>query len=183
LDICVAAGGSISKPESVQLKVRRIRADEGAALREVRLAALCDSPSAFSSTHRAEEAQTAQHWAERARHSSAGDDSAIYFATVDDRVVGLVGAYRPNHAQAVVQLVSMWTAPDARRTGSGRRLVDAVLDWARAGSADSVELWVTQGNDPAIELYRSAGFRETGDHQALPSDPCKDELRMTRPLS
>jgi ribosomal protein S18 acetylase RimI-like enzyme len=182
MDICVVAAGSISKPGSVQLAVRRIRVDEGAALRAVRLAALRDSASAFSSTHRAKEAHPAQHWAERARHGSAGDDSATYFATVDDRVVGLVGAYRPNHAQAVVELVSMWTAPDARRTGAGRRLVDAVLEWARAGSVDSVELWVTQGNDPAIELYRSAGFRETGDHKALPSDPCKDEVRMRRPL-
>lgn len=117
------------------------------ALRAVRLAALRDSPSAFSSTHQAEQAHPAQHWAERARHGSAGDDSATFFATVDDRVVGLVGAYRPNHAQAVVELVSMWTAPDARRTGAGRRFVDAVGEWARAGSADSVELWVTQGNN------------------------------------
>jgi GNAT superfamily N-acetyltransferase/predicted enzyme related to lactoylglutathione lyase len=173
---------SHSKPGSVQLTVRRIRADEGPALRAVRLAALRDSPSAFSSTHQAEVAQPAQHWAERARHGSAGDDSATYFATVDDRVVGLIGAYRPNRARAVVELVSMWTAPGARRTGAGRRLVDTVLEWARAGSADSVELWVTRGNHPAIELYRSAGFRETGDHQALPSDPCKDEVRMRRPL-
>jgi GNAT superfamily N-acetyltransferase len=182
MDICVAAAGSISKPGSVQLTVRRIRADEGAALRAVRLAALRDSPSAFGSTHEAEVVHPAQHWVERARNGSAGDASATYFATVDDRVVGLVGAYRPNRAQAVVELVSMWTAPHVRRTGAGRQLVDAVLEWARAGSADSVELWVTQGNDPARELYRSAGFRKTGDHQALPSDPCKDEVRMRRPL-
>ena len=149
---------------------------------EVRLAALRDSPSAFGSTYQAEAAQSAQRWADRARQGSAGDASATYLATVGERVVGLVGAYRPNHAEPVVELVSMWTAPDVRRSGAARQLVDAVLEWARAGSAESVELWVTKGNDPAIELYRSAGFRETGDHQALPSDPCKDELRMRRPV-
>jgi len=166
----------------VQLTVRRIRADEGPALRVVRLAALLDAPSAFGSTHQAEEAQPAQHWTERARQGSAGDASATFFATVDDRIVGLVGAYRPDPNLAVVELVSMWTAPEARRTGAGRRLVDAVLDWASTASADSVELWVTQRNDPAIALYRSAGFRETGDQQALPSDPRKNEVRMRRPL-
>jgi ribosomal protein S18 acetylase RimI-like enzyme len=180
VDICVDAAGSISQPGSV-ITVRRIHADEGAALRAIRLAALRDSPSAFGSTYQAEEAHTARHWAQRARHCSAGDDSATYFATIDERVVGLVAAYRPSRAEAVVELVSMWTAPDFRRTGAARQLVDAVLEWARAGSAKSVELWVTKGNDPAIELYRSAGFRETGDHQALPSDPCKDEVRMRRP--
>lgn len=144
----------------------------------IRLAALRDAPSAFGSTYEVEEAQPAQHWVERARNGSAGSDSATYFATVGERVVGLVGAYRPNRAEPVVDLVSMWTAPDVRRAGVARQLVDAVLEWAWATSAESVELWVTRGNDPAIELYRSAGFRETGDHQALPSDPCKDEIRM-----
>lgn len=162
--------------------VRRIRADEGPALSAVRLAALRDSPSAFASTHQLEAAQTVRQWTERARIGSTGDDSATYFATADGRVVGLVGAYRPNRAQVLVELVSMWTAADARRCGAGRQLVEAVLDWAMAGSADLVELWVTQGNDAAIELYRAAGFRETGDHQALPSDPCEDEVRMRRPL-
>lgn len=182
MEICVAAAGSISQPGSVQVTVRRIRADEHAALRAVRLAALRDSPPAFGSTYQAEAAHPTQHWAERARHSSAGDESATFFATVDERIVGLVGAYRPSRAEAVVELVSMWIAPDIRRSGAARQLVDAVLEWARVGSAASVELWVTQGNDPALELYRCAGFRETGDHRALPSHPCKDEVRMKRPL-
>lgn len=173
----------IGQPGTVEISVRRIGADEQAALRAVRLAALSDSPSAFGSTFEAEAAQPVQHWVERARQGSAGDESATFFATVDGRVVGLVGAYRPDRAGAVVELVSMWVAPEARGSGVARRLVDAVLDWARAGSAGAVELWVTRGNGPAIELYKGAGFRETGDHQPLPSDPCTDEVRMRRPLS
>ena len=164
----------------MQITIRRIHADEGEALRAIRLAALRDAPSAFGSTYQAEEAQPARHWEERARHGSAGDDSATYFATIGEHVVGLVGAYRPSGAPAMVELVSMWTAPDNRRAGAARQLVAAVLEWAWATSAESVELWVTKGNDPAIKLYKSAGFRETGDHQALPSDPCKDEVRMRR---
>lgn len=46
----------------------------------------------------------------------------------------------------------------------------------------AVELWVTRGNDAAVRLYETAGFRLTGGHQPLPSDPCKDELRMRLPL-
>lgn len=166
----------------MDLTARRTRGDEGAALKAIRLTALLDSPSAFGSTHRAEATRPTQHWVERARDGAAGNVSATYFAVFDGRIVGLVGGYRPDPASAVVELVSMWTSPDARRLGAGRRLVEAILDWARAASAESVELWVTRGNDPAIELYTSAGFRATGDHQALPSDPCKDELRMRRLL-
>lgn len=76
----------------------------------------------------------------------------------------------------------MWVAPDAPRTGAARILVGAVVDWAAATSAMSVELWVTRGNAPAEALYRALGFVETGDHQPLPSDPSHDELRLRRPL-
>ena len=43
----------------------------------------------------------------------------------------------------------MWTAPATRRSGLGRGLVEAVLDWAASTGATAVELWVTRDNDPA----------------------------------
>ena len=33
-------------------------------------------------------------------------------------------------------------------------------------------------NEPAYELYESAGFRKTGATQPLPSDPTVEELAM-----
>ena len=74
----------------------------------------------------------------------------------------------------------MWTNPAARRTGTGRLLVQAVLDWSAATGAHTVGLWVTRGNEPAQRLYEAMGFTETGDFQPLPSDPCQDELRVSR---
>ncbi len=70
-------------------------------------------------------------------------------------------------------------ARSAAQSGLGRRLVGAVIDWAVETGASSVGLWVTRGNAPAQLLYESMGFRETGEYQPLPSDPCADELRMT----
>ena len=55
--------------------------------------------------------------------------------------------------------------------------MDAVVAWA---GDDPVELWVTRGNDPAIALYERCGFSLTDEVQPLPSDPCKDEIRMRR---
>ena len=103
-------------------------------------------------------------------------------AVDDDRIVGLVGGYRldpASGASGVVELVSMWTDPTVRRSGVGRLLVDTVLEWAKACGAREVQLWVTRGNAAAEHLYRAMGFTETGDCQPLPSDPCKDETRMT----
>lgn len=166
--------------------VRRVRADDWAVVRDVRLMALADAPSAFGSSYAAEVGRDDAFWIDRAARSSAGDVGTTYLATLGDdpepdrvapdRVVGLVSAFRP--VPGVVELVSMWTSPTARRSGAARRLVGAVVDWAAAGPATGVELWVTRGNEPAYRLYRSCGFAETGDHQPLPSDPCKDEIRM-----
>lgn len=74
----------------------------------------------------------------------------------------------------------MWVAPSVRRAGVGRVLVAAVCDWTSETGALTVGLWVTRGNTPAEELYRRLGFHEAGDVQALPSSPCKDELRLQR---
>ncbi len=159
--------------------VRRVRPDEAETLRGVRLAALADSPSAFGSTYAGEMLLTTEDWAGRARGASIGSERAMFLAVADEDVVGLAGGYRPGPAPEVVELVSMWTDPSVRRAGVGRRLVTAVLEWAAATGATEVQLWVTRGNTAAEVLYRSMGFAETGDHQPLPSDPCRDETRMT----
>jgi GNAT superfamily N-acetyltransferase len=162
--------------------VRRARADDVSILKELRLAALLDSPSAFGSTYAAEATRPDDHWLARATLGSAGRDSAIFLAWVDDRPAGIAGGYRPDQATDAIDLVSMWTAPQVRRAGVGRLLVQAVIDWAIETDAPSVGLWVTRGNAPAQTLYESMGFEETGDYQPLPSDPCKDELRMALEL-
>jgi GNAT superfamily N-acetyltransferase len=159
--------------------VRRIRPDEADSLRNVRLAALADSPSAFGSTYAGESSLTAKNWADRALAGSAGSERATFFAVADDDIVGLVGGLRPEPTSPRVELVSMWTHPIVRRSGVGRLLVKAVLDWARTCDAQAVQLWVTRGNVGAESLYRVMGFVETGDYQPLPSDPCKEELRMS----
>lgn len=147
-------------------------------LKAIRLAALVDSPFAFGSTYAAEVNLTDEQWMHRATLYSAGLDRVAFLAWADDVPTGLVGAYRVEEAIDTVELVSMWAAPAVRRSGVGRLLVQAIIDWATEAQSSSVQLWVTRGNDPAQRFYESLGFRETGEYQPLPSDPCKDELRM-----
>ncbi len=163
-------------------EVRRARPGDAAVLKEVRLAALLDSPFAFGSTYAAEAKMTEAEWALRTTRASSGRDSVMFLAWLDGRPSGIVGGYRPEHSDEAVELVSMWTAPHARRSGLARLLVQAVIDWAVDTGSSSVGLWVTRGNTPAQTLYKSMGFHETGDYQPLPSDPCKDEVRMSLAL-
>lgn len=163
----------------MDFSVRRIQPDEGRRYRDIRLRALADAPSAFGSTVATESALTDTDWTARATRSARGPDSAFFVAeTAGGEWVGMAGGFRQDDPPDTVHLVSMWVAPDCRRTGLGGRLIDEVLGWARAGGARAVELWVTRGNDSAASLYRRIGFIPTADYQPLPSDPCREEERM-----
>ena len=161
------------------MEIRRVTSFDAARLRRVRLAALADAPSAFGSTYLAEADRSEAEWAVRADGAARGSDRATFFAQLDDDVVGLAGGYRTEPSSSVVELVSVWVAPHVRGRGVGARLVEAVVAWAIETNASSVALWVTCGNTPAERLYASQGFVATGEVQPLPSDPTRDEFRMT----
>lgn len=57
-------------------------------------------------------------------------------------------------------LFDIVTLSSARRQGAGRRLVRALMQWARAEGAHSAYLQVLATNDPAIALYAELGFCE-----------------------
>ena len=176
------------------LHARRIAASEALPLREIRLAALSDAPFAFARTHAEEASLPYSFWADRAAGNAQGIEGATFIALDDRSWLGLVGAYRPTNETAgadrssaagvdTVELVSMWVTPAGRGRGVGDLLVDAVLDWARGAGATRISLWVTEGNLPAIRLYERAGFTIEDAYKPLPSDPCRNERRMSRPVS
>lgn len=152
--------------------IRRIEAGDGDLLRRIRLAALLDAPFAFASVHADEVNRSHTQWSELAEARATGFDQATFLALVSGELVGIVGGFRPD-SDPKVELVSMWTAPRARRSGVGADLVRALLSWAEAGGARSVELWVTEDNAPAVRLYASLGFVPTGD--SAPLRPGSDE--------
>lgn len=167
------------------IQVRPIQPAEWRELRDIRLASLLDTPSAFARTHAEESAYPDQYWIDAARDRSNGSLSGTFVAVDGQGVlVGMVGGYLPDPEASPLwaELVSMWVAPAGRRQGLAGQLIEAVQQWAAERGCSRVDLWVTHGNDPAIELYRRAGFVETGEVAPLPSDPCKDEVRMHRPV-
>lgn len=160
--------------------IRAIGPADWASFRDVRLASLADTPSAFAVTYAEAAERSDAEWQRMVQERCASGMSSTWLAENHNGVaVGVVAAFDAEERD--VELVSMWVSPDARGDGLARRLVDTVVAWAADRQATGVSLWVTRGNDGAQRLYESTGFVVTGDHQPLPSDPCKDEIRMTRP--
>ncbi len=160
----------------VVVVVREVVTDEWALLRDVRLAALSEAPSAFGSTYAREAPLTEEQW--RGRISAR---SVTFFAHVTEQSepAGLAAVWVDDGA---AELVSMWVRPAARGRGVGEALVAAAADWARGRGHDTLYLWVTESNKAACRLYERCGFTPTGERQPLPSNPALEEVRMRRPL-
>jgi GNAT superfamily N-acetyltransferase len=158
---------------TVAVTVRRLRADEADALRDLRLRALQDSPWAFGSSYARELGHGPDWWEARARQ--IGD---VVYVADGAGLVGMAGGFVPG-APDTVLLWGMWVAPGARGRGLGRALAESVIGWA---GERRVELEVTDDERArsAAALYRSLGFEPTGERRPLDSDPALEAVVMTR---
>lgn len=159
-------------------RVRRVRPEDGEALRELRLQALLSDPDAFGSNYEAEATAPSDKWEKLAVSASTGQSQFIAVAESHGRLVGMAGAYQPDDAPDVRGLWGMWVSPEARRQGIGVELVEAVKAWSEGSGARRLVLWVVDSNKPAVTLYRSFGFRETGETQPLPSNTELTEIEL-----
>jgi GNAT superfamily N-acetyltransferase len=64
------------------------------------------------------------------------------------------------HDGDVASLFELYTAPELRGRGHGRRILTSALRWARLRGARQAILQVEAGNHAALALYGSLGFRE-----------------------
>jgi GNAT superfamily N-acetyltransferase len=80
----------------------------------------------------------------------------LWLAEVDGRVVG--GVTLRDQGGGLARLGHLALAPEARGTGAGRRLVETVVDAARAAGYDRIELMTFSALTSAREIYRRTGF-------------------------
>lgn len=69
------------------------------------------------------------------------------------------------------EILTLAVAPDARRSGLGRALVEALAEEAKARGARTLFLEVAADNTGAIALYQGAGFERAGLRRAYYSRP------------
>jgi ribosomal protein S18 acetylase RimI-like enzyme len=154
-----------------------LKEDEWFWLRDVRLEALKQDPSAFLSVYERESDYGEHEWrAEFAR----GDWTVL---TDQNQIVGLLGTTRePSTPQGECYLEYMWICPRFRRSGVGTDLVNAVLKQLASSGVVAVRLWILEGNEPAVRLYKKIGFSFTGESQPSRYNPSRNEELMSLSL-
>jgi GNAT superfamily N-acetyltransferase len=162
--------------------VRALTPQEWPAYRDTRLRSLAESPAAFGRTLAEEQARSDREWAERLRSGCESGTDLPLIAELESRPVGLAWGRFPNPADRHdAYLFQMWVDPAVRGRGVGRRLLAAVIDWARASGAHRLNLGVTC-DTPAMRLYARAGFESVGERSPVrPGSPLMGQ-RMQLPL-
>ena len=134
-------------------------------LKQIRLAALLDTPTAFGVSYQTAAQYTDEQWKERA--SSAG--TAFWLAFDGGRPIGMVGAAVSGEGRYC--LIGMWVERAARGSGMSARLVEAVKARAEALGVDGIYLDVCPENARAAHFYLKQGFVFLDEWDALESHP------------
>ncbi len=152
--------------------------DDWERYRDIRLLALRTDPDAFYSTAEDSGKFTEKEWRRRLSEpqcvtmvvtDDAGDDVGLAAALPYDEVDARPGDF---------QLVAMWVAPSARRSGASKLLLEAAIAHARERSARRLVLWVAWGNLRAEALYQQYGFKRTGETGSFPPPRDTPEFQM-----
>ena len=157
----------VERVRNPRMTVRRLGAHEWRAYRDLRLRALSDSPTAFSSTLDAEQRQSEADWAERLSSGVTSEWNLPLVAAHGDELVGLAWGRIDPSVPETAFVFQMWVTPLSRGLGCGSMLLDAVITWARDAKARCVVLGVTCGDTAARRLYVRAGFEPVGDLEPL----------------
>lgn len=147
--------------------LRRLGPEEWSRLRHVRLTALKDSPDAFLATYDQEQGYSQERWAaEFARgiwYLCEDEGKPVFMAGVTKEPGGLSPVER--------NLEYVWLAPEHRRSGVAYEMLRKILRELRESGISTVFLFVLDGNERALLLYKRLNFASIGTWQPLPDDP------------
>jgi ribosomal protein S18 acetylase RimI-like enzyme len=140
-----------------------LQAPDAGRYRALMLQAYELAPNAFTSTAQERAAEPESFWVRRLA-DPAGLTAAFGAFEGDDLVgsVTLEFSSKPK-TRHKAHVIGMYVATAARGTGAGRALLEALIAYAQGRKhVQMLTLTVTEGNEPALRLYRSFGFQAFG---------------------
>ena len=130
-------------------------------LKLIRLKALLDSPDFFLSTYGKEREYDDKKWQSE---FSRGEWTV---GSVDGNDVCLLGVTEAGIAPNNHCLEYMWVDPGYRHQGIGFELVIGAMERLYRSGISLVHLWVLDGNNRAVSVYKSLRFEFNGREQPL----------------
>ena len=121
----------------------------------------------------------AEPWSEKSLKLLLGEQGFAFAAVASGTVVAYGGM------MCVLdegQITNVATLPEFRRMGIGRKIMDALEDFAAERGIAMLSLEVRESNIAARKLYASCGWREEGIRKNFYRRPCENGIVMTKKL-
>lgn len=166
----------------MSISVRRIRADEWAEVRALRLRALQDPAAgiAFLDTFENASAQPDGFWQARTTGGAEDEDAAQFVAVSSEgEWIGSLTVLHAGSAARAALVVGVYVAPEGRGRGAIDALFDAAAAWSVATGSIRLRLEVHVENARARAAYERNGFVLTGE--LVESSAGTDQV-MVRPI-
>ncbi|MFG2048635.1 GNAT family N-acetyltransferase [Micromonospora sp. NPDC048935] len=161
-------------------EIRRVRPEDAARMRALRLEMLADAPLAFLETLADAAARPHAEFAARVAYTSTGPVNAQFVADPGGRLVGHAGGTVAPNEPGLTVIYAVYVTPAWRGSGLLGELIDGVAAWSRACGRPELLLEVVVGNDRAYRAYQRLGFTDTGVRVPHPTIPVLTELQMRR---
>ena len=151
-------------------QVVKLAPEEWRQYKQIRLESLRAEPQAFGSSYANALQRPDIHWQERLIEAQAGEKSWLLFAKENDRIIGIIGAFRAEEID-VVEIVSVYVTGEKRGQGAATALMAAILAAVGKGNIfRKAVLGVNAGQTAAVALYRRFGFQIVAEKSAVQGD-------------
>lgn len=161
------------------MEIRDLAESDWETYRELRLAALKDSPDSFAGTYEDESVQPDDFWRARIRRAHR------FVAERDGRTLGVVGLGKfadDTTDREAGEIFDLWVKPDERASRIAVALVVRAAQEAAVTGRKRLFFWVVPDNVPAVAFATSFGFHPTSARRLVTPDG-EDEVALVMSLS
>lgn len=117
-------------------------------------------------------------WSENSFRDSLEKPYAIFYvAETNNQIIGYVGVYQMTDE---CDITNVAVSSKYRRKGVGRKLLEAVEEYAINNSIQSITLEVRESNYSAIKLYEIMKYENVGIRKNFYEKPTENAIIMVR---
>ncbi len=160
------------------MQIHRLGVDDWERYRDLRLAALADTPEAFGETLDHARGATEDDWRHRLARMQ-GERGLGVVAVAEDG--SWTASMRGEITDDDAWLYGVYVVPGCRGTGVAQLLLTTMTNWARPHTSRML-LHVATTNVRARRFYERNDFAVTGRSTTNPAHPHLTELEMARSL-